>query len=66
MALAIVVIAAVILRWANTRPGYDPYGWLIWGYQTLHGSLDLGGAPSWKPFTLLFNVPYALFGHYAL
>ena len=50
----------------GTRPGYDPYGWLDWGYQTLRGSLDLGGAPSWKPFTYLFNVPYALFGHYAL
>ena len=50
----------------GTRPGYDPYGWLDWGYQTLRGSLNLGGAPSWKPFTYLFNVPYAIFGHYAL
>src|SRR5436305_81138 len=50
----------------DTRPGYDPYGWLDWGYQTLRGSLDLGGAPSWKPYTYLFNVPYAIFGHWAL
>lgn len=64
--LAVVVVAAVILRWANTRPGYDPYGWLNWGYHTLHGTLDLGGAPSWKPFTLIFTVVYALFGHWAL
>lgn len=62
----IVVAAAVLLRWANTRPGYDPYGWLDWGYQTLRGSLDLGGAPSWKPFTYIFDVPYALLGHWAL
>jgi hypothetical protein len=61
-----VLAAAIALRWANTRPGYDPYGWLIWGYQTLHGSLDLGGAPSWKPFTYIFDVPFALFGHWAL
>jgi hypothetical protein len=66
VALAVVVIAELVLRWANTRPGYDPYGWLIWGYQTLHGSLNLGGAPSWKPFTYVFTVPYSLFGHYAL
>jgi hypothetical protein len=66
VALGIVVIAAAMLRWANTRPGYDPYGWLIWGYQTLHGSLNLGGAPSWKPFTYVFTVPYSIFGHYAL
>jgi hypothetical protein len=66
VALAVVVVSAAILRWANTRPGYDPYGWLIWGYQTLHGSLNLGGAPSWKPFTYVFTVPYAVFGHDAL
>jgi hypothetical protein len=66
VALGILVFTAVLLRWANTRPGYDPYGWLDWGYQTLRGSLNLGGAPSWKPFTYIFNVPYALFGHYAL
>jgi hypothetical protein len=66
VALAVVVFSAVLIRLTNTRPGYDPYGWLVWGYQTLHLSLDLGGAPSWKPFTYLFNVPYALFGHWAL
>ncbi len=65
-ALGVVVIAGIIILVTGTRPGYDPYGWLDWGYQTLHGSLNLGGAPSWKPFTYLFNVPYALFGHYAL
>ena len=61
-----VVLGGVVVRVTGTRPGYDPYGWLDWGYQTLHGSLNLGGAPSWKPFTFLFNVPYALFGGYAL
>jgi len=66
VALAVVAVAAILLRWANTRPGYDPYGWLDWGYQTLRGTLDLGGAPSWKPFTYIFTLPYALFGHYAL
>jgi hypothetical protein len=66
VAVALVICSAVIAREAGTRPGYDPYGWLVWGYQTLHASLNLGGAPSWKPFTYLFTVPYALFGHYAL
>jgi hypothetical protein len=28
--------------------------------------MDLGGAPSWKPFTYIFTVVYALFGHWAL
>ena len=64
--VGVIIVSAAIVRWVNTRPGYDPYGWLIWGYQTLHLSLDLGGAPSWKPLPLLFTVPYSLFGHYAL
>jgi hypothetical protein len=61
--IGLVVFSAVLLLWARTRPGYDPYGWLVWGYQTLHLSLDLGGAPSWKPLPYLFTVPYALAGH---
>jgi hypothetical protein len=64
--LGVLLVSAIVLRWANTRPGYDPYGWLDWGYHTLHGSLNLGGAPSWKPFTFIFNVVYALSGHWAV
>ncbi len=64
--VGVIVLSAIIVRVTNTRPGYDPYGWLIWGYQTLHLHLDLGGAPSWKPLPLLFTVPYALFGHFSL
>jgi len=65
-ALGIIVLSGIVILITGTRPGYDPYGWLDWGYQTLHGSLNLGGAPSWKPFTYIFDVPYSLFGHYAL
>ena len=62
----ILVISALLVLWARTRPSYDAYGWMVWGYQTLHGSLDLGGAPSWKPVPFLFTVPFALFGHYQM
>jgi hypothetical protein len=62
----IVAFSTALLLWAGTRPGYDPYGWLVWGYQTLHLDLDLGGAPSWKPMPYLFTVPFSIFGHYAL
>ena len=44
------------------EPGYDAYGWLVWGRQTLHWNLDTNGAPSWKPLTFLFALPYAPFG----
>jgi hypothetical protein len=65
-AVVILVISVVLVVWARTRPSYDAYGWMVWGYQTLHLSLDLGGAPSWKPVPFLFTVPFALFGHYQL
>jgi hypothetical protein len=46
----------------GTRASYDAYGWLIWSYQTLHVTLNLGGAPSWKPLPYLFTVPFAVLG----
>jgi len=53
--------------WPACRTGHHtPYGWLVWGYQTLHLSLNLGGAPSWKPLPYLFTVPYALAGRFEL
>jgi hypothetical protein len=64
--VGLVVLSSALVLWAGTRPSYDAYGWLVWGYQTLHLTLDLGGAPSWKPLPYLFTVPFALFGHYQL
>jgi hypothetical protein len=63
--VAIVVIAAavVFVELTDMRPEYDAYGWLVWGRQTLHWNLDTNGAPSWKPLTFLFTVPYALVGN---
>jgi hypothetical protein len=60
--IGLVLLSIALIKFANTRPGYDPYGWLVWGHQTLHLHLDLGGAPSWKPLPYVFTVPYALFG----
>ena len=62
VAIALVAVAAIVVVLTPTRPSYDAYGWLVWGYQTIHLSLDLGGAPSWKPLPYLFTVPFALFG----
>jgi hypothetical protein len=63
---ALVVLSTVILVWAKTRPGFDPFGWLVWGRQTVAGNLNTNAAPSWKPLPYLFTVPYGLFGHYQL
>jgi len=65
-AIAIVVLAALVVRWSGVRPGYDPYGWLVWGQLTIHGKLNTDGAPSWKPLPFLFTLPYALLGRHEL
>ena len=65
-AIGITLLSTVLVFWAQTRPGFDPYGWLVWGHQTLKGTLDTNAAPSWKPLPYLFTVPYALAGHYEL
>jgi len=65
-AVGVLVVALAVVHWARARPGYDPYGWLVWGHLTIHGKLDTNGAPSWKPLPFLFTVPYALTGVHAL
>jgi hypothetical protein len=64
--IGLVVFSGALVVWARTRPGFDPYGWLVWGRQTLTASLDTNAAPSWKPLPYLFTVPYALAGHYQM
>ena len=64
--VAVIAVSTGIVLWARTRPGFDPYGWLVWGHQTLAGALNTNAAPSWKPLPFLFTVPYALFGRYEL
>jgi hypothetical protein len=60
---SVVVLAAVAIVVATgMRPEYDAYGWLVWGRETIHWSLNTNGAPSWKPLPYLFTVPFALFG----
>jgi hypothetical protein len=63
---ALLLISLALVTHMGTRPGYDPYGWLVWGKLTIHLKLDTNGAPSWKPLPFLFTVPYAVVGHYAL
>jgi arginine exporter protein ArgO len=63
-AIAVGVLSLVLTVWARTRPGFDPYGWLVWGQQTVRASLDTNAAPSWKPLPYLFTAPFAVVGHY--
>jgi hypothetical protein len=45
-----------------TTPTYDPWSWIVWGRQILHGSLDTVEGPSWKPLPIFFTVPFSVFG----
>jgi hypothetical protein len=44
------------------KPQYDPEGWVIWGRELLHGTLDTAWYPSWKPLPVLVTTPAALAG----
>ncbi|MFT4035136.1 MAG: hypothetical protein QM679_06140 [Patulibacter sp.] len=43
-------------------PTYDPWAWIIWGREIVHGDLVTTTGPSWKPLPMLFTIPFALFG----
>ena len=61
--LAAVIAASIwFVHWSGMRPSFDPFGWLTWGHQLLYGGLDLNAAPSWKPLTIIFTLPFSLFG----
>jgi hypothetical protein len=61
--LAVLVCAIAWVVLTRMRPSFDAYGWLVWGKQVLHWNLNTDGAPSWKPLTFLFTLPYALLGN---
>jgi hypothetical protein len=67
--MSALLVAALVLGTAlacvlliDYSPGYDAFGWLVWGHQLLYGQLTTSSAPSWKPLPFIFTVPYALAG----
>ncbi len=66
VAVLVVALAITFVSLARVKPAFDAYGWIVWGRQTIHLNLDTNSAPSWKPLTFLFTVPFALFGSAAL
>jgi hypothetical protein len=64
--VAVLGLSVAVVQLTRMRPAYDAYGWLVWGHQTLHGSLNTDGAPSWKALAFLFTLPYSLAGRGAM
>jgi hypothetical protein len=62
LGVAALAVGALSLTIPST-PSYDPWSWLIWGRQIIHGSLQVTGGPSWKPLPMIFTTLFALFGH---
>ena len=59
-------LAIAFVAYARVKPAFDAYGWLVWGRQAIHLNMDTNSAPSWKPLTFLFTLPFALAGRGAL
>jgi hypothetical protein len=60
-----LLIGALSLLIPST-PSYDPWSWLLWSRQIIHGHLTITtGGTSWKPLPMIFTVPFALFGNAA-
>jgi O-antigen/teichoic acid export membrane protein len=62
MAIAALTLALVSML-SHATPSYDPWSWLIWGREILHGSLSTQDGPTWKPLPVLFTTVFALFGN---
>lgn len=58
-AAALLAAAAAVLP---ATPGFDPWGWLVWGREIADGDLDTRGGPSWKPLPALAAVPLSALG----
>jgi hypothetical protein len=56
-----LLVASLSLLLPST-PSYDPWAWLVWGREIVHGTLHTTGGPTWKPLPVLFTTVLALFG----
>ncbi len=61
LVLGCVALAALSLLLPST-PTYDPWAWILWGREVVHGDLVTTEGPSWKPLPILFTAPFSLAG----
>lgn len=59
LSLALAALSLVLVRPA---PSYDPWAWLLWGREVLHGELDTVGGPAFKPLPVALCALLAGFG----
>lgn len=61
LVLLALAVGALSLLFPST-PSYDPWSWIIWGREILHGHLNTTYGPSWKPMPVIFTTVFSLFG----
>jgi len=62
---AIVLILALLSMIPPSTATYDPWAWIIWGREVVHGDLNTIDGPSWKPLPVVVTSIAALFGSIA-
>src|SRR3954452_14622373 len=56
------VVLGVVSLLLPSVPTYDPWAWLLWGREVLHGHLVTTTGPSGKPLPVMFTTPFAVLG----
>ena len=65
---ACLVVGFVSAFTLPTIPSYDPFAWVVWGWELAHHIIGphqpfiTGGGPSWKPFPVIFTTIFGFFG----
>lgn len=54
--------AAALTLLLPSTPGYDPWAWLVWGQEVVHGDLDTTAGPAWKPLPVIVTSLLAPLG----
>ena len=60
--MAVALVLAAVSLALPYLPVYDPWAWLVWGRELLHGGFETAAGPSWKPLPVLVDAPLSLLG----
>src|ERR1700722_3459078 len=60
--IGLALIAGAVTLRLPTTPNYDPWVWVIWGREIVHGQLSTTGGPTLKPLAMVFTTIVAPFG----
>lgn len=59
---AIILVLALLSLIPPSTATYDPWAWIVWGREVVHGDLNTIDGPSWKPLPVVVTAIAALFG----